>query len=548
MNIYALSSLLASYVFFILGIFIYQRDTRNQLNRIYMAGCLLLGYLAFAEFGLRQSADIAAAYTWFRIGSVWPFSIAVYMHFILVFTKKKRILQKKVTYFLLYVPALIFALLELTTDSITGEPVKEYWGWTYSIPEDPFVFNINAVWFTFLTILPIILVFMYFRRAENNIEKRRAKFVFVGLLLPAVAGLATEGSFPATDVRVPEFTIIASAFEVIIIAYGIYRYNIFALTPAVAADDIVSAMSNVLFLVQEDGSISLANQSALTLLHYGETQLMGQQLKSVFAEGEWEKVQKLSNVGSDINQETTFVTKDGEKIPVLVSISTIQDKDGNNLGVLCIGSDLTDHKLAEEAWRKEVLLKEIHHRVKNNMQIISSLLRLQSQYIADKEYREMFRESQNRIRSMALIHEKLYQSETLENINFRNYITDMVRGLVLSYSDQDIALEIEADNLLLGVDTAVPCGLIINELITNALKHAFPDKRGKIGVGFHGSDGTIELVVKDDGVGIPDSIDFRNVKTLGLRLVTILAEDQLDGEITLMRDKGTEFHITFESK
>ncbi|KYK38664.1 MAG: hypothetical protein AYK18_16800 [Theionarchaea archaeon DG-70] len=134
MNIYALSSLLASYVFFILGIFIYQRDTRNQLNRLYMAACLLLGYLAFVEFGLRQSADAAAAHTWFKIGSVWPLGIAIYMHFILVFVKKKRVLQRKVTYLLLYVPALIFALLELTTNSITGEPVKEYWGWTYSIP------------------------------------------------------------------------------------------------------------------------------------------------------------------------------------------------------------------------------------------------------------------------------------------------------------------------------------------------------------------------------------------------------------------------------
>ena len=367
------------------------------------------------------------------------------------------------------------------------------------------------------------------------------------MLLPAVVGIATEGVSPATDVRVPEFTIIASLFEVIIIAYGIYRYNIFSLTPAVAADDIVSAMSNVLFLVQEDESISLANHSALTLLQYGEPELIGQPLKSIFAEGEWEKVQRSRNVEPCTNQETIFVTKDGEKIPVLVSISTIQDKYGNNLGALCIGSDLTDHKLAEEARRKDMLLKEIHHRVKNNMQVISSLLSLQSRYIAEKKYKEMFRETRNRIKSMALIHEKLYQSRTLENINFREYITDMVHGLVLSYSDQGIALEIEADDISLGVDTAVPCGLIINELVTNALKHAFPERRGKITVGLYG-DGTIELVVKDDGVGIPDSIDFRNTKTLGLRLVTILAEDQLSGEITLIRDKGAEFHIIFESK
>ncbi|KYK36056.1 MAG: PAS domain S-box protein [Theionarchaea archaeon] len=547
MNIYALSSLLASYVFFVVGIFIYQKDAKNELNRIYMLTCALLGYLAFLEYCLREAPDAEAAHFIFKVGSLWPFGIALYMHFVLIFTKK-RVLQRKLTYFLLYVPALIFAVLELTTNTLTGEPVKEYWGWTYSVPENALIYNINALWFFFLTILPIILCFSYFYRAENTIEKRRAAFVFISALIPAVVGLATEGVSPATGARVPEMTLVASTFEVVIIAYGIHKYNIFALTPAVAADDIVSAMSNVLFLVRKDGCISLANQSALTLLGYNESELMGHPLKSIFAEHEWENIQKGFDLAHfPISRETTVKTKDGRMIPVFLSISVVRDEDGSSLGILCVGHDLTDHRKAEEARKKDVLLKEIHHRVKNNMQIISSLLSLQARYITDEKYKEMFEESQNRIRSMASIHEKLYQSGDLESINFREYIIEMVNRLVRSYG-QDIVLRIDVDDIVLGVDTAVPCGLVFNELVTNALKHAFPRRKGEVKVGLHAGEGTIELVVADDGVGIPDDVDFRNTETLGLRLVTILAEDQLNGEIRLTRDKGTKFCITFKNE
>ncbi|MGD2250631.1 MAG: histidine kinase N-terminal 7TM domain-containing protein, partial [Candidatus Methanofastidiosia archaeon] len=287
MNIYALSSLLASYVFFILGIFIYQKDPKNELNRIYLVACVLLGYLALTEFGLRQAPDATSVYTWFKIGALWPFGIVIYVHFALVFTKKVRILQRKLTYFLLYVPAFIFAVLELTTTSITGVPREEYWGWTYSVPENSLVYNISTLWVFSLAILPLILCFLYFHRAKNKIERRRAKFVLIGFSISALVGLVTEGIFPATDVKVPELTIVASVFEVGFIAYGIHKYNIFALTPAVAAEDIAASMSNFFFLVQKDGVISLTNQVALQLLRYDTSELIGKPLKCIFPEQEW---------------------------------------------------------------------------------------------------------------------------------------------------------------------------------------------------------------------------------------------------------------------
>ncbi|MBI2875544.1 MAG: sensor histidine kinase [Candidatus Tectomicrobia bacterium] len=191
--------------------------------------------------------------------------------------------------------------------------------------------------------------------------------------------------------------------------------------------------------------------------------------------------------------------------------------------------------------------REIHHRVKNNLQIVSSLLSLQSRSIQDKQAREIFQESQNRVKSMALVHEKLYQSQELSRIDFAKYIETLATNLFRSYgaNSDRIHLKIDADHLLLDADVAIPCGLIINELVSNSLKHAFPaGKGGEIRIALCSkSDDELALGVKDNGVGFPKDLDFRNTKSLGLRLVGILT-DQVGGAVELCRDDGTEFKIS----
>ena len=183
------------------------------------------------------------------------------------------------------------------------------------------------------------------------------------------------------------------------------------------------------------------------------------------------------------------------------------------------------------------------------VQIISSLLNLQSHSIKDKSYADMFKESQNRIRSMALIHEKLYQSKNLARIRFDEYIDTLVHELIRfqGVNTQKIEVKIDVGDISLDIDTAIPCGLIINELVSNALKHAFPDNRGgEITIKVHSVDDMYALTVSDNGVGIPENIDIEDTSSLGLRLVTILAEDQLDGDFSLHNDGGTTVRITFK--
>ncbi len=207
-------------------------------------------------------------------------------------------------------------------------------------------------------------------------------------------------------------------------------------------------------------------------------------------------------------------------------------------------------KLKELLNEKELLMREIFHRVKNNMQVISSLLSLQCKYIKDEKYIEMVKESQDRIKVMALIHENLYRSKDLSNIDFNDYIKSLAKGLLLSYKmdTNKIALKINIETVFFAIETAIPCGLIINELISNSLKYAFPDGRvGEINISLRSLDkGERELIVSNDGVSFPKDLDFRNTESLGLRLVTNLVENQLHGKIELNNSKGTEFQIRFK--
>ena len=244
---------------------------------------------------------------------------------------------------------------------------------------------------------------------------------------------------------------------------------------------------------------------------------------------------------------------DGKGASLWFTASPLYDTEGILVGAVESIRDITDRKIAEDKVRhtleeKDVLLKEIHHRVKNNLQVISALIELQIQYMKDPGSINTLRDSQNRIRTMALIHETLYRSHDLSKVEFHAYIKKLVDALFDTYSIEENTIKtvFDVDETLLDVDTAIHCGLIVNELVSNTFKHAFPDGRsGIITIGFHQSGPNFILTYADNGVGIPEGIDFKNTESLGLKLVSLLSTEQLEGTIELCREQGTKYRIVF---
>lgn len=256
--------------------------------------------------------------------------------------------------------------------------------------------------------------------------------------------------------------------------------------------------------------------------------------------------------GELVVSERPYVSQSGKKSCLRLNLVPIRDHHNHVSGVQAIVEDILDRKEAEEKIKsslkeKEILLKEIHHRVKNNLQVISSLLKLQSKRLKDQKTLAILNESHNRIRAMALIHENLYKSNNLAQIDFKEYIDDLMRQLLRSYlqTKQKIVIKTTIERKFLDIDLAVPCGLIITELVSNSLLHAFKHRKtGEIEISLSNGKGKFELVVKDNGSGLPDDIDFVASDTLGLQLVHELTQ-QISGSLDVSKQRGTEFRIVF---
>ncbi len=690
--------------------------------------CFMLAYLLFVEFGYRQSETYYMANLWYSASFVWTIAASLILHVVLVITSRLNS-KEKIILPLIYVPSLIISMFFLESNLTSVNIVKEYWGWTYSIPLNPLLFNLSNLWIAMLIATAIFLAYLHYRKSDAG-EQKLAKYIALGLSVTLAAGVITDNVLPLFSIRVPEMIYTVAVLSIAFLCYGIIRYRIPQLTPSMAADEIVSAMSNFLVLIDEKKRIKNVNLAGLRLSGYIESEINGKDMKMLFPDDL--SLPEVYNFSKEhrSNFETVMNTKNGKFVPVLMSVTPIIF-NSQKLGILCVGSDITrlkqeelhksmvtqqtierqnvllelfkkdlsnlsealqriteassktldvDHvsiwlfnndktkiickdrynlkdnshkqgyileasdypiyfeaikkfhnitaanaqkyhytsefnesyfkpngifslmdvpiwlegdlmgmfcyenskirhwtfedqdlassmaqlislgleaskrKRAEEKLKmsleeKELLMKEIHHRAKNNLQIISSLLNLQSRYINDKEALDVFKESQNRARSMALIHEKLYSASDLRKINFGEYIRSLTTELFSSYQiSSGIKLDINVDDVDLDINTSVPLALIVNEIVTNSLKYAFPDRKtGNISVNFGKKDNELQLTVEDNGIGFPSNMDFKNTDSLGMQLVNSLT-DQINGKIKLDKTEGTKFIINFKEE
>jgi PAS domain S-box-containing protein len=301
-----------------------------------------------------------------------------------------------------------------------------------------------------------------------------------------------------------------------------------------------------------DGQILRVNQAELDLLGYTREAYVGHHIGEFYADAEvgHDILQRLSNGQTLSNYEACLRCRDGSIKYVLIDANALWE-DGRFVHTRCFTRDITERKRVEAQLQaslheKEVLLKEIHHRVKNNLQIISSLLDLQAERVPDPQVRAVFAESQHHIQAMALIHESFYRSRNLAHLDAADYLRRLSQRLFEAYQHPDgrITLTLELDTVALEPNRAIPCGLLLNELLSNCLKHAFPNRQtGEIHIALRACQEQVTLSVRDTGVGLPEDLDIRHTDSLGLQLVYLLTE-QLGGTITLERTGGTTFTLT----
>ena len=319
------------------------------------------------------------------------------------------------------------------------------------------------------------------------------------------------------------------------------------------------ALDGICLADAETGFIIDCNQALAALVGRERAELIGQPQKTLHP-SQNDKAAHSPTFRQHLNDkegqtlETQVVTSTGIIRDVEIKANRLNFQGREMLqGIF---HDITERKRAENQIKaslaeKEVLLREIHHRVKNNMQIVSSILNLQAGSVKDPAALECLRGSQSRIRSMALVHEKLYRSSDFSRIDFGEYVRSLVTALFQSCrtDSNQVRLDFKAEAVFLDINTAIPCGLVTNELIVNALKYAFPEGRSgvvKIRLRPLGKD-EYRLVISDNGVGFPKDLDFRNTESLGMQLVTLLV-GQLDGTINLKRKGGTTFDIVFKEQ
>jgi PAS domain S-box-containing protein len=329
--------------------------------------------------------------------------------------------------------------------------------------------------------------------------------------------------------------------------------------------NIVETANEGISIIDTEERITFVNKQIEDMFGYSSEELIGRPMWDFLSDESEAIIKQILHKGwENVNEslEIKFVRKDGSLLWTHTNSKSLLDKDGKFFGTLNLHTDITKRKEVEEALRNFEIArkKEIHHRIKNNLQVIYSLLDLQAdkfkgrKTITDSEVLNAFTESQDRIISIALIHEELYKGKNIEVLNFSQYIKELAENLLLTYRlENNISLNLDLEeNILYDLDTATPLGIIVNELVSNSLKHAFQGRdKGLIQIKLHRDENKSKdfesvfiMKVSDNGVGIPEDLDIEDLDSLGMQLVTSLV-DQLDGDFELKKDNGTEFTINF---
>ena len=496
-----------------------------------------------------KSGTLEGTYFWERIKYIGLLFVPlIWFIFSLQWTGHTRRISRRFWVFLIGSPIFLLGL-------VLSDPLHHLvWTEFEPITLGPYLFDRvvhgPAWWllwvFSSFLIIAGLALFINAIISLSRTYAKQARILLLGVLLPWITN-----AFFALDISplMIDITPAVFIFSCLIYIEGFKRFRMIDIIP-VAREKIFDQMNNPVFVLDLEDRILDMNQAGAGLTAGKGESMLGSRIQStLFKElGITEKIPRIEKLLTEIRVGTGSKERNFE-----VQIDSLSRNGGQPSGHSFILHDVTERKKIENKLQaalneKDILLKEVHHRVKNNMQIVVSLLRLQSTQIDDENLKKLFRSSENRIRTMALIHERLYKTENFTEIDFSQFIDSLVSQMQRLHCREKnpIQMELTLDPVKIGITKAVPCGLIFQEILSNSFRHAFPgDREGKIQVTLHsGQNGSVEFSVDDNGIGIPESFDIENSESLGLQLIVDLVR-QVDGILQIKRENGTHFHITF---
>jgi PAS domain S-box-containing protein len=575
MNFFALLDFLKIFVTIYIGVLVYQKDSKPKVNRLFILLNVMGAYSSFCEFFLLTAINEELVAMWNKLNFVWPFfpfvSFQIVLALINIRGKKYTILSV-----VLLIPAIIFSFLHVFVSNILYFGVKRSWfGWEVIHTNDPFG-RILSIYLLIIGSISLFLMFRYYKKQTTNRQKKQALYILIGLSVPVVMGFLLNGILPRFGIHLQPLNAFAYAISAILIAISILKYNFLSINPLDTIRKLFSTITDYMFICDSEGTILISSASLLKSLKYNEEDVIGRKIEQLIHSKNSALVNGLLDLpGKEF--EISLISKNNEPIPVSVTVSIIQGEMHKDALFLLLARDLRERKRFEEELlsmqksleekvkvrtadlskaliERETLLKEIHHRVKNNLQIISSLLYLQSQNATDAATMKIFNESQNRVRAMALIHEQLYLSKDFSKIEFSYYIKNLSDIILSSYnsSSNNIRIIYDLEEIDISLDLTIPLGLILNELLTNACKYAFNVERKSdeikeniIWVRLNKIDNKkCILAVTDNGKGLPKNFTIDSANSLGLRLVSNLA-NQIEGKFEFFSTDMTVFNIYF---
>lgn len=543
-SVYGIIPLISAFVVLCISIYCYRK--RSLRLHLYTS---LLGISVFLWcFGLAMesfSTEMWANIFWNKISYIGA-AIAPIIWIILVLEYGKCEKYLKFQYFgLLMVLPLIIIILAFTNEwhglLWSGFIQISNQSETLLIYEHGPFFWVNVIYSSTIILTGIVFLIKLFI-TSSKIYRLQIFVLMLSGLIPLISSIVYI-IFPFPELDLSSFGL---TIAVILIAISMSKFHFLDIIPIAHAVLFKSMVNGVLVFDAEDRLIEVNSAANLIGINHKD---IGKNVIDVLSNFE-----DLKDFYNESGSETEIFLENPFNYWVQVQIAPIYDENVFR-GRLLIVQDIDNRKKIEKELKKslkekDLMMKEIHHRTKNNLMVIQSLLQLQSRYIKDENALNIFKDSENRAKSMALIHQRLYQSRDLKKIEFGDYTKTLALDLFRSYAADParIKLNVQVDNAMLDINTAIPLGLIFNELVSNSLKYAFPEGRtGQLTVKFYIEGSEYNLVINDDGIGLPDGFDYKKSDSLGLMLVYSLS-DQIGAKIELNVNDGVRFKISFKEQ